>query len=86
MVDAPIGGMLNIGSGKEVSIIDLAKKIINAFGLSIDIVLDSSKPDGQPRKVMNVQAARSILGFEACVSLDDGLQRTVDWYTTETGN
>ena len=58
MVDASAGSFINIGSGQEVSILDLAKKIIAAYELDIDIVLNSSKPDGQPRKVMDVQKAR----------------------------
>ena len=83
MVDAPKGSIVNIGSGQEVAILDLAYKIISAFGLSIDVVLDSSKPDGQPRKVMDVQKARKILGFKSKISLEEGLKRTVDWYTDE---
>lgn len=80
MVDAPAGSAINIGSGQEVSILDLAQQIIAAFELDIDIVLDASKPDGQPRKVMDVQKARNILGFCAKTSLQDGLQKTVQWY------
>jgi GDP-L-fucose synthase len=83
MIDAPAGSAINIGSGQEVSILDLAHKIIETFGLDIDVVLNSSKPDGQPRKVMDVQRARDILGFEAQISLEEGLKRTVAWYNQE---
>ena len=86
MVDAPAGSSINIGSGQEVSILDLAIKIIATYGLDIDVVLNSSKPDGQPRKVMDVQKARHILGFESQVSLEEGLKRTVLWYTKEMKN
>ena len=86
MVDASVGSFINIGSGQEVSILDLAKKIIAAYELDINIVLNSSKPDGQPRKVMDVQKARQEIGFESRVSLEDGLKRTVLWYTSEMKN
>ena len=86
MVDASAGSFINIGSGQEVSILDLAKKIIAAYELDIDIVLNSSKPDGQPRKVMDVQKARQEIGFEPRVSLEDGLKRTVLWYTNAMKN
>ena len=86
MVDAPAGSFINIGSGQEVSILKLAQKIIAAYGLEIDVVLNSSKPDGQPRKVMDIQKARQILGFESQVSLEEGLNRTVSWYTNEMKN
>ena len=83
MVDAPAGSAINIGSGQEVSILDLAHQIIAAFELDIDIVLDPSKPDGQPRKVMDVQKARNFLGFVAKTSLREGLQKTVQWYLNQ---
>ena len=87
MVGASAGSFINIGSGQEVSILDLAKKSIAAYELDIDIVLNSSKPDGQPRKVMDVQKRGcQEVGFESRVSLEDGLKRTVLWYTNEMKN
>ena len=83
MIDAPAGSAINIGSGQEVSILNLAHKIIDTFELDIDVVLNASKPDGQPRKVMDVQKALQILGFKAKISLDEGLKRTVAWYNRD---
>jgi GDP-L-fucose synthase len=71
---------VNIGTGIETRIGDLAEKIAQLTGYRGEIVWDASKPDGQPARCLDVTRARELLGFEASVSLADGLRRTVDWY------
>jgi GDP-L-fucose synthase len=71
---------INLGSGMEISIRELASTIAGATGYSGEIVFDSSKPDGQPRRCLDTSRAREWLGFTAATSFDDGLQRTVEWY------
>jgi GDP-L-fucose synthase len=46
------------------------------------ITWDSTKPDGQPRRCLDITRARALLGFEAKTSLEDGMRKTIDWYTT----
>lgn len=70
---------INIGSGQEVSIKELATLVAEAVGFEGSLVFDPSKPDGTIRKLLDVSLLRS-LGFESAVSLRDGLRRAVDWY------
>ena len=71
---------LNIASGSEISIKDLASLIQGLTGYTREIVWDTSKPDGQPRRLFDITRARSKIGFEAKTSLEKGLRRTVEWY------
>ncbi len=71
---------VNIGSGSEISIHDLARKIAAITGFKGEIRLDPSQPDGQPRRCLDVTRARELLGFQASTSLDEGLEKTIDWY------
>ncbi|RNB73101.1 GDP-L-fucose synthase [Brevibacillus centrosporus] len=71
---------VNIGSGEEVSIRELAEVIKSLTGYQGDIVWDSSKPDGQPRRLLDVSKAKKHFGFEAKTSLLAGITRTIDWY------
>ncbi|MFT5683158.1 MAG: GDP-L-fucose synthase, partial [Myxococcota bacterium] len=73
-------GAINIGSGVEVSILDLARAVLVAWGLSVPIRLDRSKPDGQPRKCLSVERAAAVLGWRAPTGLADGLAVTAGWY------
>ena len=73
---------VNLGSGQEISIRDLATKIAELVGYEGRLVWDSSKPDGQPRRRLDVSRAEREFGFRAEVGLDEGLRRTVDWYRT----
>jgi GDP-L-fucose synthase len=74
-----IGPFVNIGLGEDIAICDLAAAIKDIVGYSGKIVYDSSKPDGMPRKLMDVsQAAR--LGWRAKVKINDGLKLTYDWF------
>ena len=70
---------INIGSGHEVSIKDLADKISKAVGFSGEISWDSSKPDGTMRKVLD-SSKMAKLGWKPLISLDQGIASTVEWY------
>lgn len=71
---------VNIGTSVEISIFELVKKIASLTGFSGKIVWDPSKPDGQPRRCLDVSRAEKEFGFRATVGLDEGLRRTVEWY------
>jgi GDP-L-fucose synthase len=71
---------VNIGSGREVHIADLAARIARITGFRGRIEFDPSWPDGQPRRCLDVGRARELLGFEAQVGLDEGLEWTIAWY------
>jgi len=70
---------INIGSGQEVSIKDLAGKISNAVGFNGEITWDSNKPDGTMRKVLDSSKIAN-LGWKPLISLDQGIAFTVEWY------
>jgi len=74
---------VNIGSGGEISILELAEKIAALTGFNGRIVWDSSKPNGQPRRCLDVSRAEKEFGFRARRSLDDGLRQTIAWYKTQ---
>ena len=74
------GEPINLGSGEEISIRDLARIIAAEVGFEGEIVWDASKPNGQPRRCLDVERARKTLGFRAAHSLRDGLARTVAWF------
>lgn len=71
---------VNIGSGYEIRIRELAEKIAKLTGFDGEIWWDSSKPDGQPRRRLDVSRARERFGFEAKMPFDEGLKATIDWY------
>jgi GDP-L-fucose synthase len=71
---------VNLGSGSEISIKDLVELISELAGFSGEIRWDASKPDGQPRRLLDVSRAEKEFGFKARVDLRDGLKRTMDWY------
>jgi GDP-L-fucose synthase len=70
---------INIGSGEDVTIKDLATSIALATGFTGDIKWDATKPDGTPRKVMDVSRIKA-LGWKPEISLQDGIAQTVEWY------
>jgi GDP-L-fucose synthase len=74
---------VNIGAGFEITIKDLVEKIARLCGFSGDIIWDLSKPDGQPRRCLNVDKAKNYFDFQAEIEFQDGLKRTIDWYVKE---
>lgn len=77
---------VNVGSGQEISIADLAMLIARKTGFSGEIRFDPSQPDGQPRRCLEVSRAKELFGFEATTSLSAGLDRTVAWYLASLAN
>ena len=71
---------VNIGAGFEMTIKDLVKKIAELAGFKGEIRWDSSKPDGQLRRRLDVSRAKKWFGFEANMPFDEGLTATIDWY------
>jgi GDP-L-fucose synthase len=71
---------MNLGSGREITIRDLTQLIARLSGFTGRIVWDTSKPDGQPRRCLDVTRAKAALGFVAPTTLEDGLRQTIDWY------
>jgi GDP-L-fucose synthase len=71
---------VNIGSGFEISIKDLVEKIAKMTGFEGELVWDTSKPNGQPRRALDVSRAKEKFGFQAKTDFDEGLQNTIDWY------
>jgi nucleoside-diphosphate-sugar epimerase len=71
---------INIGAGFEITIKELAEKIAKITGFEGEIRWDPSKPDGQPRRRLEVSRAKKYFGFKAETSFDEGLKATIDWY------
>jgi GDP-L-fucose synthase len=70
----------NLGSGMEISIKDLAEMIARLTGYNGKLVWDTSKPNGQPRRALDVSRAKEYFGFEAKMPFEEGLRRTIAWY------
>ena len=75
---------VNLGSSSEISIRDLVTLIAKLTGFKGEIVWDATKPDGQPRRKLNVDRAREEFGFESNVTFEEGLRQTIDWYENAT--
>ncbi len=77
----------NVGSGKEISILELAELIRKVTGYAGEIVLDPSKPDGTPRKLTDISRIRAM-GWEPKIDLETGLKETYEWFCRqyETGD
>lgn len=74
---------VNLGSGTEISIKDLAKLIAKITNFKGEIVFDKSKPDGQPRRRLDVTFAKKEFGFKAKTNFKTGLKNTISWYLKE---
>jgi GDP-L-fucose synthase len=74
------GEPVNIGSGSEIKISDLVKLIAGLTGFEGEIRWQTDKPDGQPRRSLDVSRAQEKFAFRASTSFEDGLRRTIDWY------
>src|SRR5690606_39212033 len=71
---------VNLGSSHEISIKDLVELIAELTGFTGEIVWDTTKPNGQPRRKLDVTRARERFGFTAQTDFREGLQRTIEWY------
>ena len=74
------GEPVNLGAGFEITIKDLVEKIRQVVGYTGRITWDPTKPDGQPRRCLDVTRAEKLFGFRAQVGFDEGLRRTVEWF------
>lgn len=74
---------VNLGTGHEISIKDLVNQITKLTNFSGKIIWDTSKPDGQPRRCLDVTKAFKEFGFQSITSLEEDLKRTIDWYEKE---
>ncbi len=75
---------VNIGAGSEITIRDLVMLITRLCGFEGEIVWDATKPDGQPRRCLDVSRAERLLGWKAKMPLEEGLKRTIEWYSAHT--
>jgi GDP-L-fucose synthase len=71
---------VNLGTGSEISIKDLVELIAKLTGFKGEITWDTSKPDGQPRRMLDTSKAEREFGFKAKTSFEKGLRKTIDWY------
>lgn len=73
---------VNIGTGKEISIKNLTEQIAELTGFRGNIIWDTSKPNGQPRRCLDTSRAKELFGFVAKTSFRAGLQKTIEWYVS----
>lgn len=71
---------MNLGTGTEISIKNLASAIAREVGYTGRLTWDTTKPNGQPRRCLNVERAKQLFGFQAAHTLEEGLHKTVVWY------
>jgi GDP-L-fucose synthase len=74
---------INLGSGMEISIKELVTLIARLTGFDGELIWDRTKPNGQPRRRLNVERADREFGFKAQVNFEEGLRRTIEWYKTQ---
>jgi GDP-L-fucose synthase len=74
---------VNLGSGNEISIKDLAEMIARLTGFEGELVWDSSKPNGQPRRALDTSRAADYFGWRAKTSFEEGLRQTIAWYQSQ---
>jgi GDP-L-fucose synthase len=73
---------VNLGAGFEISIKDLVDLIAKLTGFRGKIIWDSTKPDGQPRRMLDVTKAEKEFGFKARIKFEEGLRKTIEWYVS----
>lgn len=71
---------INLGADEEITIGDLARLIVQVSGRNVEIRIDSSKPDGQPRRCCDTTLAKQLIGFVPRMRFEEGLHRTIEWY------
>lgn len=76
---------VNIGAGFEISIKELVNCIVRLTGFKGKVVWDTTKPDGQPRRRLDVSRAKKEIGFTAKIKFATGLRKTIEWYKKEIG-
>jgi GDP-L-fucose synthase len=81
VMDEPVP--INLGGGREIAIRELVTKIAAACGYTGQITWDATKPDGQPRRALDISRARTLLGWEPAEDFDAGLAATVAWWRTQ---
>ena len=74
-----IGELINIGTGEDIKLKDLALMIQDVTGYEGGIKHDTSKPDGTPRKLLDISRLKA-LGWEAKIYLNEGIRKSYDWY------
>ncbi len=76
---------MNLGSGREITIRDLTNLVARLSGFAGEIQWDTTKPDGQPRRCLDITRAQQQIGFTAATPFEEGLRKTIAWFT-EPGN
>lgn len=74
---------VNIGAGFEITIKELVELIVKLTGFKGKITWDTSKPDGQPRRMLDTSRAEQEFGFKAATPFEEGLKKTIDWYISK---
>ncbi len=74
---------VNIGAGFEISIKELVEKLVQLMDFQGIVVWDKTKPNGQPRRMLDVHRAQEEFGFKAGISFDEGLKKTIEWYSAQ---
>ena len=77
---------VNLGTGEEVTIRNLATMIATEAGFTGQIVWDTTKPNGQPRRCLDVSRAKQLFGFQAKHTLREGLKKTMQWFFANRQN
>lgn len=77
------GEPVNIGAGFEISIKELVEKLIRLMEFNGTVTWDKTKPNGQPRRMLDTNRALNEFGFKAQTSFDEGLKKTIEWYVKE---
>jgi nucleoside-diphosphate-sugar epimerase len=81
----PMLSHINVGTGRDVSIRELARLISNVTGFKGEVSFDASKPDGTMRKLLDVSLL-DRLGWSARIDLEDGIRQTYDWFLSNAGS
>ena len=76
---------INLGSGMEISIRELVELIAKLVGFKGELVFDATKPDGQPRRCLDITRARELIGFNPTTRFEDGLRETIAWFEQNRG-
>ena len=82
-MDEPVP--INLGTNSEITIRDLVELIVRLTAFEGSVVWDASKPDGQPRRCLDVGRAERLIGWKAVVGFEEGLRRTIGWYREQDG-